>query len=55
MSLLGWMAGILARWPRSRQTVCDHWRSQAFGRGWSQHRPRHIDAYGRRRARRTWC
>lgn len=44
--------GVLTGWSRSRQSVRTHTRNQAYGRGWSRHRPRRIERYARKRQRR---
>ena len=53
MGILQGLLGALIGWSRPRQSVRTHTKNQAHGPRWSQHRPRRIEEYRRKRHRRT--
>jgi hypothetical protein len=53
MELLQALIDALAGLFGWRQDIPGHRKQQAYGPRWSQHRPRHIHTYRRKRPRRT--
>ncbi len=49
MEVLQRLLAALTGWSRPRQSVRTHTKKQAHGPRWSQHRPRRIDEYRRKR------
>jgi hypothetical protein len=54
MGILQSLMDALAGWLSPRRSVRSHTKNQAYGPRWSQHRPRRIDGYARRRRRAWW-
>ena len=51
MNVLTALFEALAALFGSRKTVRPHTKRQAYGPGWSKHRPRKINGYKRKRVR----
>jgi hypothetical protein len=54
MRILQTLIAAFSRLVRSRQSVRDHDKRQAYGPRWSLRRSRRIDGYARKRPRRGW-